>query len=107
MVSLEYRGCTISTMPRQLAQSRCWSVDFTIIRHGRQQSFSLNEALLTEREADVRSVHVARRIIEGKVPGIPLGPLEALEEAPAWRAMIWLVVAMLGFLVAWAWWQRQ
>jgi hypothetical protein len=44
-------------------------VELEIHRHGRRRPFSLAERYRTEQEADERCSSLARRIIDGGVPG--------------------------------------
>lgn len=69
MTSLTYKGFRILARPYQLHDTRRWTVDLEIRRNGRRKPFSLDEHYQTENEAEARCSGLARRIIDGRVPG--------------------------------------
>lgn len=69
MPTIRYRGFRIQSRPYQNHQTRLWTVDFEIHRHGRKKTFSLDERYPTEREADLRCVELGRLTIDGKMGG--------------------------------------
>lgn len=82
MTTLKYKGFRILAMPYQIAQSRRWTVDLEIQRKGRRQLISRDERYRTEQEAEARCTALARRIIDGGVPG---SSVDHLREEPAPR----------------------
>lgn len=55
--------------PYQISLTKLWTVDLEIRRNGRRQSYSLGERYRTEREANAGCTSLARRIVDGEVPG--------------------------------------
>jgi hypothetical protein len=75
MTSISYKGFNILSMPYQLHESKRWTVDLEIRRHGRWRPFSLGERYGTEQEADARCTGLGRRIVDGKIPGCSVDSL--------------------------------
>lgn len=69
MTTLRYKGFNILVRPYQLYESQRWTVELEIHRNGRRRPFSLAERYRTEQEASTRCSVLARRIIDGVVPG--------------------------------------
>ena len=66
---MRYKGFNILVRPYQLYESKRWTVELEIHRHGRRRPFSLAERYRTEQEADERCSSLARGIIDSGVPG--------------------------------------
>ena len=81
MATLKYKGFKILARPYQLYESKRWTVDFEIHRHGRGQAFSAGERYSTEQEADARCAGLARRIIDGGEPGWSVDRLRGVPRA--------------------------
>lgn len=64
-----YKGFEIRARPYQLADSGRWTVDLEIRRYGWRQAFSADQRFETSREAEAECTGLARRIIDGQVPG--------------------------------------
>jgi hypothetical protein len=69
MTTIRYKGFNILVRPYQLYESKRWTVELEIHRNGRRRPFSLAERYRTEQEASTRCSVLARRIIDGGVPG--------------------------------------
>lgn len=79
MTTLTYKGFRILARPYQLHDTQRWTVDLEIRRNGRRKPFSLDEHYRTEQEADARCSGLARRIIDGRVPGWSVEHLRAAQ----------------------------
>jgi len=75
MTGINYKGFNILARSYQLFESKHWTVDLEIRRHGRSRPFSLTERYQTEHEADARCSGVGRRIIDGRMPGFSVDNL--------------------------------
>jgi len=60
MTTIKYKGFKVLAQPYQLCESKRWTVDFEIHRHGRGQAFSAGERYQTEQEADARCAGLGR-----------------------------------------------
>jgi hypothetical protein len=91
MTTVRYKGFRILAMPYRIASTRRWTVDIEIHRHRRCQTFSLEERYRTEREAEARCTSLARRIIDGEMPGMTVEHLRRIRHL--WGPVSWLRVA--------------
>jgi len=109
MTTVKYKGFAILAQPYQLHESKRWTVELEIWRHGRKQHFSLRDNYRTEQEADARCSGVGQRIIDGKVLGYSVNHLRVHKSI----SLRWFIVAGMVILglsafvgsVRWALWQ--
>jgi hypothetical protein len=69
MSTSRYEGFSILSRPYQVQETKHWTVDLEIQRHGRRQPFSAAARYGTEQEALTQCSGLGRQIIDGQVPG--------------------------------------
>lgn len=71
--TVEYRGCTIQSVPCRIGDSQKWELHIVIsvndIRDVRTREFSSDAVYATEQEAEIHGIAFGQRIIDGKVEG--------------------------------------
>lgn len=100
----KYRGFGIRVRSYQLAESSLWTGDLDIRRKGRWQPFRVDERYQTEQEAYARCSDLARRIIDGEVPGRSVEHLRHAHAGSrsliqAWRHKSMRPVVVLGIVI--------
>lgn len=96
----KYRGFGIRVRSYQLAESRLWTGDLDIRRKGRWQPFRVDERYQTEQEAYDRCSDLARRIIDGEVPGWSVEHLRHAHAGSRSLIQAWRRKSMRPFIVA-------
>jgi hypothetical protein len=107
MTTVKYKGFAILAQPYQLHESKRWTVELEIWRHGRKQHFSLKDNYRTEQEADTRCSGVGQCIIDGNVRGFSVNHLRVRKSS----SLRWFIVAGVVILglsafvgsVEWPW----
>ena len=107
MTTVKYKGFAILAQPYQLHESKRWTVELEIWRHGRKQHFSLKDNYRTEQEADARCSGVGQCIIDGNVRGFSVNHLRVRRSA----SVRWFIVAAIVIIglsafvgsVEWPW----
>jgi len=101
MTKIRYKGYNILARPYQLSDSGRWTVDLEIRRNGGMMPFSLDERYPTEREADDRCAGLARKIIDGKVPGWSVEHLRAYKPEVVRQPLLagLIILALGGYLL--------
>ena len=111
MTTIRYKGFKILAKPYRLSESRHWTVDLEIHRHGRGQAFSAGERYPTVQEAEAQCSELGRSIIDGGVPGRSVDRLRSPRGVQAllhfWKAgsmrrlvIVLLVILGVGFGLA-------
>jgi hypothetical protein len=100
MTTTRYKGFKILARPYQLSESKRWTVDFEIRRHGRGQAFSAGERYATEREADAQCAGLGRGVIDGGVPGWSVDRLRGAPRGKWALLHFWKGESMRRLLIA-------
>lgn len=88
MTTTHYRGFRILARPYLIVESKRWTVDFEIHRHGRHKSFTLVEQHGSEMQADARCVWLGRSIIDDRIPGLSIRHLRTVRGRLGRRVLV-------------------